>query len=305
MANPTTNYGWVLPTPTDLVTDLPADFDVALQGVDTTTKALNPSTTLGDIEYRSATANTNTRLPIGTSGQVLSVSGGVPAWSTPTAGMTNPMTTTGDTIYSSSGSTPARLGIGSTGNVLTVAGGVPTWAAPAAAGANWSLLNTGGTALAGSNTVTVSGISGKDKIMIMFDSAEQASASQILQIRINGDTGSNYSFFGGGATNRPTYSSSVIEPFSAIGNDNINLCVYPRLSTDGIASGYCLISGANASGSKIFNFSATSNNGGADTQTFYTGGGYWSNSATVTSVSLKLDSAGNFGSGRVYVYTSA
>ena len=48
-----------------------------------------------------------------------------------TTGMTNPMTTTGDTIYSSSGSTPARLGIGSTGNVLTVAGGVPTWAAPA------------------------------------------------------------------------------------------------------------------------------------------------------------------------------
>jgi hypothetical protein len=48
--------------------------------------------------------------------------------------MTNPMTTTGDTIYSSSGSTPARLGIGSTGQVLTVAGGVPSWAAPAAAG---------------------------------------------------------------------------------------------------------------------------------------------------------------------------
>jgi hypothetical protein len=49
-------------------------------------------------------------------------------------GMTNPMTTTGDTIYSSSGSTPARLAIGSTGNVLTVAGGVPTWAAPAGGG---------------------------------------------------------------------------------------------------------------------------------------------------------------------------
>jgi hypothetical protein len=45
--------------------------------------------------------------------------------------MTNPMTTTGDTIYSSSGSTPARLGIGSTGQVLTVAGGVPSWATPA------------------------------------------------------------------------------------------------------------------------------------------------------------------------------
>ena len=48
-----------------------------------------------------------------------------------TTGMTNPMTTTGDIIYSSPGSTPVRLGIGSTGNVLTVASGVPSWAAPA------------------------------------------------------------------------------------------------------------------------------------------------------------------------------
>jgi hypothetical protein len=48
-----------------------------------------------------------------------------------TTGMVNPMTTTGDTIYSSSGSTPARLGIGTTGQVLTVAGGVPSWATPA------------------------------------------------------------------------------------------------------------------------------------------------------------------------------
>jgi len=42
-------------------------------------------------------------------------------------GMTNPMTTTGDIIYSSSGSTPARLGIGTTGQVLNVASGLPAW----------------------------------------------------------------------------------------------------------------------------------------------------------------------------------
>jgi hypothetical protein len=58
-----------------------------------------------------------------------------------TTGMTNPMTTTGDTIYSSSGSTPARLAIGSTGNVLTVAGGVPTWAAPAASSSGMTLIS--------------------------------------------------------------------------------------------------------------------------------------------------------------------
>jgi hypothetical protein len=86
MANPTTNYGWPMPTTTDLVTDLPADFAAFGQPVDTSLKALNPATTLGDIQYRSATANTNTRLGIGSAGQVLTVSGGVPAWTTPSAG---------------------------------------------------------------------------------------------------------------------------------------------------------------------------------------------------------------------------
>jgi hypothetical protein len=64
-----------------------------------------------------------------------------------TTGMTNPMTTTGDIIYSSPGSTPVRLGIGSTGDVLTVASGVPSWAAPAG-GASFSgvlLNNSSGT----------------------------------------------------------------------------------------------------------------------------------------------------------------
>lgn len=79
------------------------------------------------------------------------------AWSNiDTTGMTNPMTTTGDTIYSSSGSTPARLPIGSTGNVLTVAGGVPTWAAPAGGG-GLTLINTGGTSFSGSD-FTISSI---------------------------------------------------------------------------------------------------------------------------------------------------
>jgi hypothetical protein len=86
MANPTTNYGFVLPTATDLVTDLPADFDVALQGVDTRLKALQPGTTLGDLVYSSATANTNTRLGIGSTGNVLTVTGGVPVWAAPAGG---------------------------------------------------------------------------------------------------------------------------------------------------------------------------------------------------------------------------
>jgi hypothetical protein len=91
----TTNYGWTTPDDTALVKDGAAAIRTLGSSVDTTTKALNPSTTLGDIEYRSSTADTNTRLGIGSTGQVLTVAAGVPSWATPTSGgMTLISTTT-------------------------------------------------------------------------------------------------------------------------------------------------------------------------------------------------------------------
>ena len=100
----TTNYGWTTPDDTALVKDGAAAIRTLGSSVDTTTKNLNPSTTLGDIEYRSSTANTNTRLGIGSSGQVLTVSGGVPAW-----GSASSMTLL--TTHSLSGSTSTISGI--------------------------------------------------------------------------------------------------------------------------------------------------------------------------------------------------
>lgn len=77
MANPTTNYGWQMPTATDLVTDLPADFAVFGQPVDTQMKANADAatqkatlTTKGDI-YAATAASTPARLAVGTNGQVL------------------------------------------------------------------------------------------------------------------------------------------------------------------------------------------------------------------------------------------
>lgn len=210
MANPTTNYGFVLPTSSDLVTDLPADFDVALQGVDTRLKALNPETTLGDLAYGSATANTNTRLAIGTTGQVLTVAGGVPTWGTPNPGditgvtagvgisgggtsgdvtVTNSMataiTTNGDLIYGTGSGTFTRRGIGTTGQVLSVSGGVPTWTTPSAG--SWTLAASA--ALSGAS-VTVSSLSGKQYYIYLEGWSSNAAAS--VSLRFNGDTGSNY-----------------------------------------------------------------------------------------------------------------
>ena len=81
----TTNYNWSTPDDTSLVKDGAAAIRTLGSSIDTTTKALNPSTTLGDIEYRSSTANTNTRLGIGSTGNVLTVAGGVPTWAAPAA----------------------------------------------------------------------------------------------------------------------------------------------------------------------------------------------------------------------------
>lgn len=90
----TTNYGWATPDDTSLVKDGASAIRTLGSSIDTTTKALNPETTLGDIAYRSSTSNTNTRLGIGSTGQVLTVSGGVPAWATPSAGSLTLLSTT-------------------------------------------------------------------------------------------------------------------------------------------------------------------------------------------------------------------
>lgn len=90
----TTNYGWTTPADTDLVKDGASAIRTLGSSADTTVKNLNPETTLGDIAYRSSSANVKTRLAIGTTGQVLTVSGGVPAWVTPASGSLTLLSTT-------------------------------------------------------------------------------------------------------------------------------------------------------------------------------------------------------------------
>jgi hypothetical protein len=110
-----------------------------------------------------------------------------------TTGMVNPMTTTGDTIYSSSGSTPARLGIGTAGQVLQVNSGAtaPEWATPAGGG-GITLLST--TSLTGSST-TISSISGSYRNLYVIVEGVYTSGT-LFQFYINTDSLSNYNLFG-------------------------------------------------------------------------------------------------------------
>jgi hypothetical protein len=56
MANPTSNFNWQMPTPTDLVTDLPADFEVFGQAVDSSMADLLGGTT-GQILAKNSNTN--------------------------------------------------------------------------------------------------------------------------------------------------------------------------------------------------------------------------------------------------------
>ena len=257
MANPTTNYGFVLPTSTDLVTDLPADFDVALQGVDTRLKALQPGTTLGDLAYSSATANTNT-----------------------------------------------RLAIGSTGNVLTVTGGVPVWAAPAAPSTakNYSLLNAGGTALTGASTITVSGITGMDSIMVLVDGLKTTTASNVIQFNFNTDSGSNYACIGGNFAYPSSYAASNL---SRIGAFNAAAYYVMQTSTNTNSDGDAAltITGANTAGVKIIQGLGAAEARTGNSAAAYISQGWYKGTSTISSVSIIASS--NFTAGTIYVYGSA
>ena len=260
MAN-TTNYNWETPDDTDLVKDGAAAIRTLGNSIDTTTKNLNPETTTGDIAYRSATANTNTRLAIGTTGQVLTVAAGVPSWATPTTGdiegvtagtgisgggtsgtvtITNSMATAidakGDLIVGTGADTFSRLAVGTNGQVLTADSSEATglkFAAPAAGGmtsiASGS-LSTG--------TTTIDSISGSYNNLVLFlrDYSTDSDAGDI-QIRFNNDTTANYHImtyqqcevgasYADGQNTSTFYFTASGAPKAADNNNSLALTIY-------------------------------------------------------------------------------
>jgi len=211
-------------------------------------------------------------------------------------GMTNPMNTSGDTIYGGASGTPTRLGIGSTGNVLTVSGGIPSWAAPAAGG-GMTLLNSGGTALSGTTT-TISTISGSYNDLVIYVVDYYASSDFGLYCLINGDTtGANYQQF----VNRGTGSSN--NAFVDNSTGGVDCTGYAAKSADNDNFTYIYIPNyANTVSKKVVNsisgfIQATgSAKAVCNNNTYYAG-----TTAAVTSLGFKT-TVGTWSGGTVYVY---
>lgn len=139
MANPTTNFGWVMPTSSDLVTDLPADFAVFGQAVDTSMADLKGGTT-GQVLSKTTNADMDFTWIDNQVGDITEVTAGTGISGGGTSGavtITNSMATAidakGDLIAGTGADTFSRLAIGSNNQVLTADSTAATgmkWATP-------------------------------------------------------------------------------------------------------------------------------------------------------------------------------
>jgi hypothetical protein len=140
LSNPTSNFLWQMPTATDLVTDLPADFEVFGQAVDTSLADLKGGTS-GQILAKNTNADMDFVWITNDVGDITAVTagtgisgGGTSGAVTVTNSMATAITTAGDLIKGTGSGTFDRLGIGSSGQVLTVTAGAPAWETPASGG---------------------------------------------------------------------------------------------------------------------------------------------------------------------------
>jgi hypothetical protein len=206
-----------------------------------------------------------------------------------TTGMTNPMTTTGDVIYSSSGSTPARLGIGTAGQVLQVNSGAtaPEWASPASGG-GMTLLST--TTLSGSTTSVTSISSSYVDLVIHIEGATLQTNAGIITANFNSGTTLGY------------YNAFKSDDTISLLRSNASIPLsYGETAGTGIS--------VNSFAIQVSNYASTSSRKPITFSGFFNafiakgiwGGGGFDTSSAISSFQLIL-SAGTFSGGTLKIY---
>ena len=251
----TTNYGWTTPADTDLVKDGASAIRTLGTAIDTTV-------------FNNASAAIAKTI----------------------------VDAKGDIIAATAADTVARLAVGANDTVLTADSSTATglkWAAAAGGGLNYTLINTGGTALTGASTITISGISNVENVLILVTGGSIASTGSI-GLRINSDSGSNYVYQG--FRTLVGVANGTGTPVGSTGATSFNI-LNCNSSTDTFVFGTHIF-GCKSTGFKSINSLAGQVN---NTDQSFQINGMYLGSAALTSVSL-ISGGGNFDAGTVYVY---
>lgn len=172
MATTTPNFGWTVPTSTDLVKDGATAIETLGDGIDASFVGLKG----------------------GTTGQVLSKTSGTDlaftwvAQDDSNAIQNAIVDAKGDLIAASAADTPARLGVGTNGQLLTAD-------STAATGLAWTTVSSGGmtllstTTLSGSSTVSITGISTSYTDLVVDWYAVTNASNTDASINPNGNAG--------------------------------------------------------------------------------------------------------------------
>jgi hypothetical protein len=224
MATTTPNYGWTVPTSTDLVKDGATAIETLGDAVDATVYA-NAQAALsktivdakGDLIAATA-ADTVARLAVGANGTVLKA---------------NSSTSTG-------------LEWGS-----------------ASATKNWTLVNTGGTSLSGSST-QITGLSSYDDLLVIVSGASFTAAGQGLYMTVNNvTTSSSYTRYGMRNDYATSYASSNYTTFASATGTEIQWSSMSDNAASTVSGGI-MISGCKGTGVKPYVHVSASTAGGGN-----------------------------------------